>query len=113
MAEQAPADLDCLMSVTETRGDFWRRSGARWHRLFPDAPRRQQDREPLFEENSAFYLTRSIALVDTGSILGRRVEGVPVDRLEGFDINTLADLPLAEAIIASGLVPHLQRQDKR
>ena len=104
LAERAPPEIDCLMSVTETRGDFWQRSSTgRWQRLFPDAPRRQQDREPLYEENSAIYLTRRSALVETDSILGRHVEGVPIDPLEGFDINGSDDFVLAEAMIAAQL----------
>ena len=104
LAEAAPPQIDCLMSVTETRGDFWQRSptGA-WQRLFPDAPRRQQDRQPLYEENSAIYLTRRSALIETESILGRRVEAVPIDPLEGFDINGSEDFLLAEAMIAAQL----------
>jgi CMP-N-acetylneuraminic acid synthetase len=98
-AQSAPADVDCLMSVTENRGDFWRQSPTGdWQRLFPNAPRRQQDREPLFEENSAIYVTRIAALRDTGSILGRKVLGVPIPSREAFDINTPEDLAVAEAL---------------
>ena len=97
-----PLSIDCLMSVTENRGDFWRRTEeGGWARLFPDTPRRQQDRKPLFEENSAIYLTRVTALRETGSILGRRVEALPISAAEGFDINTPADFALAEAMVAA------------
>ena len=103
-ARAAPAELDCLMSVTETRGDFWLRGAdGRPRRLFPDAPRRQQDRAPLFEENSAIYLTRVAALRSSGLILGRSVELVPIDPLEAIDINTPADLAIVEAVLARGL----------
>lgn len=96
-ARSAPEDVDCLMSVTENRGDFWRQNPAGdWQRLFPSAPRRQQEREPLYEENSAIYVTRVSALIATGSILGRKTQGIPIDVREAFDINTPADLQLAE-----------------
>src|SRR6185436_15736451 len=52
-AADRSASVDCYFSVSESRGDFWRVAETGWTRLFPDAPRRQQDREPLFEENSA------------------------------------------------------------
>ncbi|EKV26057.1 N-Acetylneuraminate cytidylyltransferase [Caenispirillum salinarum AK4] len=101
-----PAEVDCLMSVTETRGDYWRRlPDGSFRRLFPDAPRRQQDREPLFEENSAIYVTRVAALRDSGIILGRGVEGRPIGWREALDINTPDDLALAEALLASGRRP--------
>ena len=94
-----PEAQDCLISVTEDRGDHWlMEKGGMLRRLFPDAPRRQQDRAPLYEENSAVYVTRVKTLRATGSILGRRVRGLPIDALEAFDINTERDLQIAEAI---------------
>jgi CMP-N,N'-diacetyllegionaminic acid synthase len=94
-----PDDLDCVMTVTEDRRDFWRRGDdGRLRRLFPAAPRRQQDRPPLFEENSAVYLTRAAALRATQSVLGRGVHGVVIDAVEAWDINTEADLVVAEAL---------------
>lgn len=108
LATQDDISADCIMSVTENRGDFWRMSSdGRLHRLFPNAPRRQQDREPLYEENSAVYLTRAAALRETGSILGRGVAGLAIPPREAFDINTADDLRLAEAVVASdpSLIP--------
>jgi N-acylneuraminate cytidylyltransferase len=95
---------DCVMTVTETRADFWRGDHPENQitRLFPDAPRRQQAREPLYEENSAIYLVRVSTLRKTGSVIGRHVAGVPISPLEGFDINTEWDFQLAEALVAQG-----------
>jgi CMP-N,N'-diacetyllegionaminic acid synthase len=92
-------DIDCIMSFTESRGDFWQmQDGARMKRLFPDAPRRQQERTPLFEENSAIYVTRTQALIETKFIFGRLVSGISIPWIEGFDINTIEDMHLAEGI---------------
>lgn len=102
MAEELPEDIDCLMSVTESRGDYWRcLPDGGFQRLFPEAPRRQQDREPLFEENSAIYVTRVNVLRATGSILGRSVRALPIPPLEALDINTPDNLVLAEALLAA------------
>lgn len=99
--ETVPADVDCIMSTTENRGDFWRyESDGSFRRLFPDAPRRQQERNPLYEENSAIYLTRVSVLQETGSILGHKVCGIPISPVEALDINTQEDLELAEALLA-------------
>lgn len=99
-ARELPDNIDCLMSVTETRGDYWRRmADGSFLRLFPDAPRRQQDREPLFEENSAVYVTRAAALRQTGSILGRAVRAFAIPPREALDINTPEDLAFAEALL--------------
>jgi CMP-N,N'-diacetyllegionaminic acid synthase len=92
-------DIDCLMSVTENRGDFWLLApDGRMDRLFPNAPRRQQERTPLFEENSAVYVTRTSALRQTASILGLAVRGIPIPTIEGFDINRPEDILLAECL---------------
>ncbi|MDR1185717.1 MAG: acylneuraminate cytidylyltransferase family protein [Coriobacteriales bacterium] len=93
------AGIDCLMSVTENRGDFWRmQADGGMVRLFPDAPRRQQDRTPLFEENSAVYVSRTQALRATGFIFGRAVRGIPIPAIEGFDINNPEDVCFAECL---------------
>lgn len=93
------SEIDCIMSVTENRGDFWRMlDSGRMQRLFTDAPRRQQDRPPLFEENSAVYVTRTEALRATESILGRAVRGISVPSIEGFDVNNPEDMHLAECL---------------
>lgn len=99
--------VDCLMSVTENRGDFWRmQSDGRLQRLLTHAPRRQQDRSPLFEENSAVYVSRTQALRETNFILGREVRGITIPAIEGFDINQPEDLRLAECLhsFAYGLI---------
>lgn len=97
-----PDAQDCLMSTTENRGDFWRElEDGTLMRLFPNAPRRQQEREPLFEENSAIYVTKITALRETGSILGKRVRGIAISATEGFDINTIEDLEMAESIAST------------
>ena len=96
-------DHDCLMSVTEDRGDYWRMTNTNGaiSRLFADASRRQQEREPLYEENSAIYLTKCTALRETGSILGNSIRGLPIDLLEAFDINTENDFSIAEAMAST------------
>jgi len=98
--ESRNTSADCVFSLTENRGDFWRRTaGGQFSRLLPDAPRRQQDREPLYEENSAVYVTRAEALRTTESILGSTQHGIIIDPIEGFDINSELDFVLAEALL--------------
>jgi CMP-N,N'-diacetyllegionaminic acid synthase len=106
MDRAATSDVDCLFSLTETRASLWW-SGAEGTitRLFPDAPRRQQDRAPLYEENSAIYVTTVPALRATGSVLGTSQQGVAIDPIEGFDINSELDFLLAEAL--RGVEPSL------
>jgi CMP-N-acetylneuraminic acid synthetase len=91
---------DSMITLTETRGDFWQKNDdGEYHRLFPDAPRRRQDRKPLFEENSALYITRTEALISTGSVLGSRTAGFVIDPIEAVDINEPIDLEWAEFLL--------------
>ena len=96
----ASANIDCIMSVSENLGDFWRQRGSGdYERLFPEAPRRQQERIPLYEENSSIYLTRVSTLQQTGSILGNVIKPIAIDPLEAIDINTKSDLWVVESLM--------------
>jgi CMP-N,N'-diacetyllegionaminic acid synthase len=92
-------EVDCLFSVHEDRGDYWVEESGTWTRLMADAPRRQQDRRPLYEENSAIDVCRTDALRQTGSILGTTRRAIVIDPIEGFDINVERDLFIAEALL--------------
>jgi len=91
---------DCVMAFNENRADFWHMSNNSLLRLFPNHPRRQQDRPPLYEENSAFYLTRISALIASRSVLGDQTCIYPllIDKLEAFDINDEYDMTIASFI---------------
>jgi CMP-N-acetylneuraminic acid synthetase len=103
----AGSDVDCLFSLTETRASLWHHGpDGKIVRLFPDAPRRQQDRAPLYEENSAIYLTAVPALRATGSVLGTTQQGIAIDPIEGFDINSELDFVIAEML--RGVEPSLR-----
>jgi CMP-N,N'-diacetyllegionaminic acid synthase len=110
LGHAATSGADCLFSLTETRASLWLHGpDGMIGRLFPDAPRRQQDRAPLYEENSAIYLTAVPALRDTGSVLGLSQQGVAIDPIEGFDINSELDFVIAEALrgVEPSLAPRL------
>lgn len=102
------SEVDCLMTVTVSRGDYWKfDSSGEFKRLFPTAPRRQQDRTPLFEENSAIYATRMRSLLQTKNILGNKVVPMEISAREGFDINTPEDLVLAERLLDPEIAENL------
>jgi len=92
-------EYDSFFSVHENRADFWLINNGQPVRLFPDAPRRQQDRQPLLEENSAIYLTKVTSLMATQFILGNKCRPIIIDSIEGFDINTEMDFLIAEALM--------------
>ncbi len=93
-------DADCVLTVGETRKCYGRLSGGRFEYLFPDQPRRRQDRQPLYEESSTVYVTRTSALERDRSVLGTTRYGVIVDDpREAIDINEPLDFLVAEAVL--------------
>lgn len=95
------ADADCVMTVTETRKCYGRLLEGRFEYLFPDQPRRRQDRTPLYEESSTVYVTRTSALERDRSVIGHVRYGVVVENpREAIDINEPMDLLIAEATLA-------------
>ena len=102
----APSHIDCFMSCTKSFGDFWTKDDCSQiaKRIFEDAPRRQQDRSPLYEENSAYYVSRISSLFSNKSLLGAYTELVQTSFLEGWDINTWDDMEIAASLL--GLYRH-------
>ena len=97
---QCNEDIDCILTLTETREDFWQHNeDGEYERLMPNQPRRQQERQPLFVENGVIYCTRVAALYETGSVLGSAQKGVVTNQIEGIDINELSDIHYAEFIL--------------
>lgn len=91
---------DAQLSVTETRADYWKKNDRGcFERLNKNAPRRRQDRAPLYIENSALYITKVKSLYDTNSILGSNPNCFIIDEIEGVDINEIQDIKLVEAYI--------------
>ena len=95
--EQNSDRYDSQLTLTESRSDYWTRTkGGGYTRLFPDAPRRRQDREPLYIENSALYITKRETLLERRSVLGEHINGYLLSEVEGVDINEPNDIRLVE-----------------
>lgn len=98
--EEQKDRYDAILSLHEDRSDFWVKKGdGVFDRRDPAAPRRRQEREPLYVENSAYYITSVAALRETHSVLGNRVNGFVISDREGIDINEPVDLVIAEAFL--------------
>lgn len=79
----------------------WGRLGAggAYELLDPDAPRRRQERTPLYAESGTVWVTRTASLLAARSVLAEPVYAVVVDEEEALDVNTMLDLRIAEAIL--------------
>ncbi len=98
--ERTLLKYDALLSLSEDRTDFWvRNNEGEFGRLYPNAPRRRQEREPLYKENSAYYITNIESLRETHSVLGKKAGGFIISETEGIDINEFIDLKIAEVIL--------------
>jgi CMP-N-acetylneuraminic acid synthetase len=91
--------FDSLMTLTPDSTDFWRKSGKTYARLFPNAPRRRQEREPLYKENSLIYITAVDVLKKYKFVLGKRRGFLITEETESLDIHTARDLKLAEQFL--------------
>lgn len=91
---------DALLSLTESRSDFWiRKPVSGFERLYKDAPRRRQDRKPLYIENSAYYITDADVLKNGYSVLGTNANGFVISEVEAIDINEKIDLVIAQCFL--------------
>jgi CMP-N-acetylneuraminic acid synthetase len=98
--ETCGGKYDALLSLSEDRTDFWvADDNGIFERLYKNAPRRRQDRKPLYKENSAYYITDVQALKETHSVLGNKANGFLISDVEGIDINEPIDLVIAGVFI--------------
>lgn len=96
-------EYDAQLTLAPDTTDFWiQNADGEFSRLFPNAPRRRQNRKPLYAENSCIYITDVDALRRTSSIMGTHCAGFIMDCEEGLDINNRQDLLIAEAYLRSG-----------
>ena len=92
--------FDAQVSLTADYCDLWIANNGSFARLFPDAPRRRQDRQPVYIENSAVYITSISALKQTSSVLGTKCAGYIIPHNEAIDINTYDDLKYVEYLLS-------------
>ena len=97
--EDIKDEYEAMLSLHKDKTDFWVNKGGVFSRLFPNAPRRRQAREPLYAENSALYITNVEALRKTNSVLRSVTAGFVIDADEAVDINEPRDILLAELLL--------------
>lgn len=102
--EEIQATYDAMISLHADRTYFWQHIEKDLFKpLFPNASRRRQGREPLYVENSAFYITSTAALRSTNSVLGKNTAGFIIDADEAIDINEPLDFVLAATVLKQRL----------
>lgn len=90
--------LDSVGTVVENRSYFWRQSDGVFVPLFPNAPHRTQEREPLFWQSGVCYVTSTSFLRETGLFIGGRKDFIVVSAEEAVDIDNPIDVVIARAL---------------
>ncbi len=91
---------DAQLTLHASYSDYWiKDKKGEFSRLYKNAPRRRQERDPIYIENSAIYITSVKSLIKTGIILGSNPTGFIIDEIEGLDINELNDVKIVESYI--------------
>lgn len=96
-------DCDSVFGVTRIQGRLWT-ADLRPVNHDPAVLARTQDLDPIYLENSCFYIFGKAAFAATGNRLGTTPRAVEVDPMEAVDIDEEIDFLLAEAIEASQLM---------
>jgi CMP-N-acetylneuraminic acid synthetase len=93
-------EYDAQLTLTANYSDFWvKDANGEFQRRCSNGPRRRQDREPLYVENSCLYITEVSALRRTKSVLGSRCSGFVISKREGVDIDMMDDIRAVEAYL--------------
>jgi len=87
--------LDFVGTVIADRSLFWRSRGSKFIELFPGAPRRSQEREPLYKTAGVCYLFRISSLINKNDIFAGKKDFIIVNPIEAIDINIPDDLEIA------------------
>jgi CMP-N,N'-diacetyllegionaminic acid synthase len=95
----AESDAPALVTVRQTYASLGNLADGRFIRLDPAAPRRRQDRKPLYYESSTVYVATTEHLRRTGSVTATDWLAVLVDEDEAVDINSESDFLIADILM--------------
>jgi CMP-N-acetylneuraminic acid synthetase len=88
-----------ILSVCETSKVFGEISQDTFLPAFPDAPRRRQERTPLYEECGVIYACSVDYLREYKTLASKSWGAVIVDKLEALDINDEIDFMMVEGAL--------------
>ncbi len=91
-------DADSVVGVKENNCSIGKIVNSKFVHLFPNMPRRRQDREPLFQEAGTIWGTTYEVLTEKKSMFGEYIHPLVIDHTEAYDINSEKDFKILEAI---------------
>lgn len=92
-------NINTVISVTKSKKDIWTEKNNKLIRIKPLAPRREQEREPYFEENGLFYAIRINYFLKHKKIIKGNIKKFITPKEISLDINDDHDLNLFKLII--------------
>lgn len=96
-------DCDSVFGVSRIQGRLWTED-LRPVNHDPAILARTQDLNPIYLENSCFYIFSKTSFASFENRLGARPRAIEVDAIEAVDIDEEMDFRLAEAIERAGLM---------
>lgn len=94
--------VDSVFGVTRIQGRLWTDNLAPMNHD-PAVLARTQDLDPVYLENSCFYIFSKASFAQNFNRLGRTPAAVEVGAIEAVDIDEESDFRLAEAIVAAAV----------
>jgi CMP-N,N'-diacetyllegionaminic acid synthase len=92
-------NVDSVVGVTEVTSVLGRIDGDVFSHIFPNQPRRRQDRNALYQESSTIYGTSMQVLRDKKLVIGDFPAPLIVPKEEALDINDEFDFQLVESVM--------------
>jgi CMP-N-acetylneuraminic acid synthetase len=87
--------FDSVVAVTEIKSVLARIKDNHFSHVFPNQPRRRQDREGLYQESSTIYGTSYKKLIEKNLVIGDAPAALLINQSEAFDINDEFDFQIA------------------
>lgn len=87
--------FDSVVAVTEIKSVLARIKDNHFSHVFPNQPRRRQDREGLYQESSTIYGTSYKKLIEKNLVIGDAPAALLINQNEAFDINDEFDFQIA------------------
>ncbi len=97
LVESEGDSYDSVFSVTKVQTRFYEQSG-KPHNHNPEELLRTQDLEPLYEENSNFFIFTKESFQNRKARIGSKPLMFEMDKVEAIDIDEPQDFIIAEAI---------------
>jgi len=91
--------FDSVVSVTEVKSVLAKVKKNHFSHIFPNQPRRRQEREGIYQESSTIYGTAYQVLIDKKLVIGNAPAALLINKDEAFDINDYFDFKIADIMM--------------